>query len=298
MQKEFIDHFYVLPDLCVRGPLDVKEYRTIQEAVMAYKSLPSDKPKALGITNTENRPGSLDFVHCKSGVDMLLSENFQIPTWNNPEVKNAVEYIRNQLDLTEKLQIRFITPEYDTLFYLTDGERLTMHYPDGMSRTAVCYAYPDGCHFKLGHNPYHICEFAELCRYHGITIKPEQRQPDLQINTYEIYQIKDCCNCDYAFRGFDEAKQNLTAKDYRFVCAGMLGAKTTLDDLYKIYNSDNRPMRREMRSLSVSDIVVINKNGKNTAYYVDDIGFKEMREFGNHLKTERLRQGIKLGQER
>ena len=78
----------------------------------------------------------------------------------------------------------------------------------------------------------------------------------------------------------------------------MLGEKTTLDDLFQIYNGDSRPMSRQMRSLSVSDIIVLNKDGKSTAYYVDDIGFKELRSFAHFLKSERLKQGIRLGEDR
>ena len=38
----------------------------------------------------------------------------------------------------------------------------------------------------------------------------------------------------------------------------------------------NRPLRYHMCSLSTSDIVVTTKNGKETAYYVDSIGFKDV----------------------
>lgn len=44
----------------------------------------------------------------------------------------------------------------------------------------------------------------------------------------------------------------------------------------------NRPLRYHMCSLSTSDIVVTTKNGKETAYYVDSIGFKDV----SHLLPE------------
>jgi len=34
-----------------------------------------------------------------------------------------------------------------------------------------------------------------------------------------------------------------------------------------------------MRSLSVSDVVVLTQAGKKTAYYTDSVGFKEVPEF-------------------
>ena len=41
-------------------------------------------------------------------------------------------------------------------------------------------------------------------------------------------------------------------------------------------DAPNRPLRYHMCSLSTSDIVVATKNGKETAYYVDSIGFKDV----------------------
>ena len=32
-------------------------------------------------------------------------------------------------------------------------------------------------------------------------------------------------------------------------------------------------------SLSVSDVIVVRERGKNTAYYVDRVGFKELEHF-------------------
>ena len=34
-----------------------------------------------------------------------------------------------------------------------------------------------------------------------------------------------------------------------------------------------------MRSMSVSDVLVINRDGKKTAYYVDSFGFQEVKQF-------------------
>lgn len=45
------------------------------------------------------------------------------------------------------------------------------------------------------------------------------------------------------------------------------------------HNSDHRPFARRMRSLSVSDVVVLTQAGKKTAYYTDSVGFKEVPEF-------------------
>ena len=56
----------------------------------------------------------------------------------------------------------------------------------------------------------------------------------------------------------------------------MLAEDTTLDDLYMLHNSDDRPFARQMTSLSMSDIIITEKKGKRTAYYVDSFGFTEL----------------------
>ena len=42
-----------------------------------------------------------------------------------------------------------------------------------------------------------------------------------------------------------------------------------------------------MRSLSVSDIVVLTQGGKKTAYYTDSVGFKEVPEFLVQQRTQK-----------
>ena len=298
MNDKYIDYFYVIPDLGVQGSLEVRKFDTVEKAVAEYNALPKDKPKALGITNTDIRTGSLDFVQCKDGVNLLQRDHKRLPSWDNREVYQAVEYMKENIELVERLDIRFITPEYDTLFYLPDGEAITRHYPDGSTRDAICHACPDGYHFRLGYNTFHICEFAELCRKQGITIEPKKPLPGVELNTYEIYQVRNLDNCDYAFRSYAEAGSKLNAKHYCFVYAGMLGESLQLENLYRLHNLDDRPLPYGMHALSVSDIVIRNEKGNSTAYYVDDFGFKEIPGFAGRLKEERIRQGVKICHER
>ncbi|MEG1525808.1 MAG: YodL domain-containing protein, partial [Clostridia bacterium] len=61
--------------------------------------------------------------------------------------------------------------------------------------------------------------------------------------------------------------------------------KVTLDDLFMKHNRDNRPFGRDMRSMSVSDVLVINQGGKRRAYYVDSIGFQEVQQFLPKART-------------
>ena len=52
----------------------------------------------------------------------------------------------------------------------------------------------------------------------------------------------------------------------------------TLDNILERFNID-RPEDFRGHSLSVSDVIVINRGAKITAYYVDSFGFQELPEF-------------------
>ena len=84
---------------------------------------------------------------------------------------------------------------------------------------------------------------------------------------------------DYYFRPYAEAKGKLQNADYQRSYAGMYAKENSLEDLWAKHNGDHRPFARRMRSMSVSDIVVLTQGGKKTAYYADTIGFKEVPEF-------------------
>ena len=71
--------------------------------------------------------------------------------------------------------------------------------------------------------------------------------------------------------------------------------KETLDDVYMLYNGINRPREFKARSLSVSDVVVIETPDAVEAYYVDTVGFVELPEFAKEhmlhlspLRNERI----------
>ena len=78
------------------------------------------------------------------------------------------------------------------------------------------------------------------------------------------------------------SKSRIHAADYSSVYIANLPADYDLDRCFQEFNAPNRPLRYHMCSLSTSDIVVTTKNGKETAYYVDSIGFKDV----SHLLPE------------
>lgn len=71
---------------------------------------------------------------------------------------------------------------------------------------------------------------------------------------------------------------NVEGADYAYIYGGLLSENDTLDSLYQTFNI-NHPENYTGHSLSVSDVVVVQKNGEAKAYYVDSFGFKELPDF-------------------
>lgn len=72
-------------------------------------------------------------------------------------------YIRNWLDSHMRQAergIRFIDPHYKEKFRIKDGDMIRITCTDGSSMDRVC-RYIDDYHVEVGHNLFHICEFAE-----------------------------------------------------------------------------------------------------------------------------------------
>ena len=67
--------------------------------------------------------------------------------------------------------IRFITPDYEEKFRISDGDKVLVTSKSGESHAYVA-RYVDDCHVEIGDNLYHICEFAERMEYRGATVIP------------------------------------------------------------------------------------------------------------------------------
>lgn len=63
--------------------------------------------------------------------------------------------------------IRFIDSNYNTLFYVQDGDNIAVTR-DGVLRQYEC-RYIDEAHVEVGNELYHICQFAEIMERNGST---------------------------------------------------------------------------------------------------------------------------------
>lgn len=108
-----------------------------------------------------------------------------------------------------------------------------------------------------------------------------QEEP-AQENTFSIYQLKGGDQTlDYRFEPLDAIHRNglsVKPENYELVYQAPLVAGMSLENIYTQFNM-NRPADFYGHSLSVSDIVVLHEDGKDTAHYCDLLDFPQVRSF-------------------
>ena len=123
----FIDSFYVIEDLQVRGLLNQTKYQTLDAALNAYRAFSSNKMKALGAFTTPNpMPECLDFLKCIEGKDRLILDYTNVEEWQNTEVESIVQEIQNRIAPEVLKPISNTKPA--TLNQQSKNFRLANHY--------------------------------------------------------------------------------------------------------------------------------------------------------------------------
>ena len=118
--------------------------------------------------------------------------------------------------------------------------------------------------------------------------KTENTEPEK--DTFRIYQLKRGDDTrELQFESYDHLKESgqvLNPDNYVKVYEAELTKGLSLEDIYTRFNIDH-PKDFYGHSLSVSDVVVLHRDGKDTAHYVDRFGYKDVPEFlkpQNYLK--------------
>ena len=140
--------------------------------------------------------------------------------------------------------------------------------------------------------------YSENGQIHAQKVEPEPMPEKTPTNTaslrrFSIYQHKGLDELhDIRFESYEYLQQNGIACDvrnYDLVYSGHMRPNETLESLFYKYNME-RPEDFRGHSLSVSDVIVIRERGKNTAYYVDSFGFKQLDHFEkNRTRTPESR---------
>lgn len=99
---------------------------------------------------------------------------------------------------------------------------------------------------------------------------------------YAIFQIdENGKGREYLFFNMDHIQKKgmaVEGSDYSLVYGGSLGQQETLETIYEKFNLDH-PGGYTRHSLSVSDVVVLNRGGQASAYFVDSFGYAELPDF-------------------
>ena len=112
---------------------------------------------------------------------------------------------------------------------------------------------------------------------------------------YAIFQLKDDEKLrDYHFANSEHLKNHgmyIDRENYDRVYRGRLQESETLDDIYNRFNDDH-PQDFRGHSLSVGDIVAVNKNGSIRAYFVDSYGFTVVPDFTLSREERKARRAL------
>ena len=114
-------------------------------------------------------------------------------------------------------------------------------------------------------------------------------------DTFSIYQLKRGDETrDLRFEPYDRLQatgHSVDRANYELIYTAPLAPDTSLEDIYTRFNIDH-PADFKGHSLSVSDIVVLHRDGRDAAHYVDSIGYREVPEFfkeqGRQLTPDEL----------
>ena len=97
--------------------------------------------------------------------------------------------------------------------------------------------------------------------------------------TFKIHQIKDIENTDYSFRNFNPARFNFKDYEERYEMEFVSDTDQTdteiCETIFTIFNM-RRPEDFKGHSLSVSDVIELNRQGKKKFYYCEMCGFTRL----------------------
>ena len=117
----------------------------------------------------------------------------------------------------------------------------------------------------------------------AIKLTSEEIAPqDLPRRQYSIYQLKRSDDLHgIRFESYDYVQKSgikCDIRNYDLVYSGDMRPNETLENLFYKFNMEH-PEDFKGHSLSVSDVIVVKERGKNIAFYVDSIGFKQVDNF-------------------
>lgn len=249
--------FYVIPDLKTwatnsseRTPIE--HYETFEEARDRFAALRDQPYNKTNDLNDDGQP----YAHLTLG----LESKDKLSSVDILQVRAGQNYLVEDFTRMERLRADSVVLENLSRVAREIGfDRVRPYVMENGSYKAL----PD-MPFSQWENPYFTVD------------SPEQG------DTFTIYQLKGGSETrDYRFEPYEslqEAGLAIDRQNYDLVYTAPLDGKTTLEDIFRTFNLD-RPPDFTGHSLSVSDIVVLNRGGDTKAYYCDSAGFVDVPSF-------------------
>lgn len=119
-------------------------------------------------------------------------------------------------------------------------------------------------------------------KFHELTLDRLQQTTEREQSAFFIYQLKPGDTTRYLrFEPFDRvcaSGMRVDKVNYDVVYTASLSTDDTLEDIYERFNV-NHPSDYKGHSLSMSDVVAIQKDGNTDYFYVDSVGFRKLPAF-------------------
>ena len=145
----------------------------------------------------------------------------------------------------------------------------------------------------------YAAEAAAYAQTPAAIVEQARAAQDEPVGSFSIYQLKGGNETlDYRFEPLDSIHRNglsVKPENYELVYEAPMTEKDNLESIYTRFNVD-RPADFTGHSLSVSDIVVLHQDGKDTAHYCDRAGFSEVPEFLRERQPELTPDDLETGE--
>lgn len=284
-ENHYIDQYYVIEDLAVKGGLKIERYKDLGAALGAYYSLPNHKMKALGIENTAPLRGSLDFIQCKNGIDTLIYDCQKVEGWLNPQIYNTFKEIGNSLEVHDTEIAYQIGERYFTIQTVEDGYDYTFYDKDYLELDGGVYDDPTISISEAMENILEeeglSIEDAKVMNYESLEVKTEHAEKEHIVQTL----LEQNCP-ESIFDGYD---REAAMKNYEGITVQFAEAKTYLTvqpteegyayifydaDLHEVVSGEHDHLDDSIQEATYE---ILKKEGmeKEVCVKVDDAEFRE-----------------------
>lgn len=213
-------------------------------------------------------------------------------TEDTPEIPSDSETERLYLiDNSIYLHLQTTDSGYDYTLY----DKETMKEIDGgqldSPQIPFSYARQDVC--KLHDIKASSIDIVSLDLLENLTdSQAKAAEPERTVTIYQLNDTKEASEMRFMRLEYIQ-KSNLSIDigKYNEIYTCPMKEGESLEDVFARFNVD-RPADFKGHSLSVSDVVSIRENGKDTAYFIDCFGFKEIPDFFKNKTVKEKKHSV------